>query len=1164
MRSAVVKTYSWNLNAALGALLVTIAAGSVASPLSPKLLHAHAIAATSATPIIERLAPPPEYLLGEDGRAAVVVLFSRAPATRAFAAAQASGESRAERAAATRAAAASVRAQQAIGMQALVASGIKFDELYRLQRTANAVVLRVAPEDMAALRRLPGVERVEFAPIHEPTLSTSVPFTRVQDVWGNSLGLPAGGATGNGIRVGVIDSGIDYQHPTFGGTGAQADYAANDRTVITDPINGAPSFPTARVVGGFDFVGDLYTGGATPPAPDPDPMDCGGHGSHVSGIAAGGGVTTANAPYGGPYDGTTNFSSLKIGPGVAPEADLFALRVFGCGGSTAFTAAAIEFAVDPNSDDDFGDRLDVINMSLGSNFGQPFDLTTQVSENATLTGMIVVASAGNAGDTFYITGSPGAGTQVISVASTLDNGLAGPLLINSPAGIAGFVTTGNASFGTPPPAAGLTGDVSTVDDGSTETIPPGGTTGTVADGCQTPFVNAAQVTGRIALINRGSCGFKLKARHAELNGAIGVIIGNNVAGAPPGMADDATLPPVNIPVVSITLADADRIRANIAAPVNVTMFSGADTASGFTSRGPRGGGSEFRLKPDMSAPGASITSAQTGITCTAAAQGCIVPNATGFIPNGASLVLSGTSMAAPHVAGMMALLRQQNPTRSVEEMKAIAIGSAAHDVSIGPNGSLARYPASRVGAGRMDAALAASGQILAYNADIEGAGGVAFDFEPTSSISSDTARVRIVNRRAAPATVDLSFDTVLDAPGVAYSIDGPSTLTIPGPGLATVTVRLTANVDDMDRNRDPTMSPTQSIAAPASLAAFGNVPRHYIAEESALLKVTQAGVERARVAINAAIRPHSSMQATEAPGGTPPPGTLNLELSGDDVCTGTTGPGSCTATLATEQQSLVSPFELQVRGVEDPDLPGYANIQYAGVNFDAATSTYHFGIATFGEWSTFGNVAFNVCVDHNEDGSFDSVVFTSDLGQFARLVGQNVSGQDTFMSGVFTLPGSVNFGVAASPRFINGVSAAVADTGLHDTNVAFFSATAADLGLAAGDTSFRYAIATCPGFNPLCVRLTPVTACASTGAFESIPGPFAYDSSIQGITSTGGLNGSPLLFPDIDGATLSVGFNEANLDANGSAGLLLLHHHNVADSRAQVVLLENIFSDGFE
>lgn len=1124
----------------------------------------------AATPQTADLEAPIDQVIAPDGTAAVVIRFASEPAARVWAASTRSGTSETERAAATRAAAVNARAEQNVGMVELARSGIAHTELYRLQRTANAVVLRVKPEHMARLRQLPGVVSVDYAPIHVLTNSTSVPFTGAPQVWGNTIGLPGGGLTGTGMKIGIIDTGIDYQHPTFGGTGVLTDYQANDRSVISDTIGGNPIFPTARVVGGMDFVGDLYTGANTP-VPDPDPMDCNGHGSHVAGSAAGGGVTTANAPFAGPYNTSTSFSTLKIGPGVAPQANLYALRVFGCGGSTAVTAQAIEWAVDPNGDDNFGDRLDVINMSLGSNFGLPTDLTTETSSNATLTGMVVVASAGNAGDTFYISGSPGAAAEAIAVANVLDNGLAGPLRVNAPAAIAGFMTTGSASFGVGPPPTGVTSDIVYADDGSTAVVPPTTGTGTINDGCQTPFVNAAAVAGKIAMLDRGGCGFKFKARNAELNGAIGVIIANLPTSATPatapGMADDPTIASVNVPVASVNLANGDLLRANIAAPANVTMFSGADTASASTSRGPRGGGSAFRLKPDMAAPGTSISSAQTGVTCTGTAPstGCQVANASGFLPNGAVLVISGTSMAAPHVAGMMALLRQQNPSLSVEQLKALATSSATHDITVGPGGLLDRYATSRVGSGRMDAPAAATASLIAYDEDNDGASGVAFDFEPTASNNSTTRTIRIQNRRAAPQTVDLAIDTILNAPGVTFSIDGPTSISVPGPGSATVTVRLTADVAAMDRNRDPTMSPTQAVGAPAALAAFGNVPRHFIAEESALLKVSTGGTERARVALNVAIRPHGSVQAAALPAGLPSAGTTQLALSGDGVCTGTAGAGTCTANLANEQQGLVSPFELQVNGARDTALQPYANVRHFGVNFDPAASNFQFGVATWGDWSTLGNVAFNVCIDNNEDGTYDRVVFTADLGQLARLTGQNVSGQDTFMSGVFTPPGSLNFGVAATPRFVNGVSAAVADTAVHDTNVAFFTATAADLGLTAGDNSFRYEVATCPGFNPLCVRLTTATSCTAAGAFQTVAGgPYFYNGSAPGFSTPGGLGGSNMLFPDLPGSNLSVTYDKANLLSNGTTGLLLLHHHNTNATRAQVVRFDDLFSNGFE
>jgi subtilisin family serine protease len=134
------------------------------------------------------------------------------------------------------------------------------------------------------------------------------------------------------------------------------------------------------------------------PQPDPNPLDCNGHGSHVAGTAAGGGVNADGTSYTGPYDATTPSRSFTVGPGVAPQADLYAVRVFGCNGSTNVVVPAIDWAVDHG--------MDVINMSLGSSFGRADDPDAQAAANAVAAGVVVVASSGNSGPSPYLTGSP--------------------------------------------------------------------------------------------------------------------------------------------------------------------------------------------------------------------------------------------------------------------------------------------------------------------------------------------------------------------------------------------------------------------------------------------------------------------------------------------------------------------------------------------------------------------------------------------------------------------------------------------------------------------------------------------------------------------------------------------------------------------------------------
>ena len=392
-------------------------------------------------------------------------------------------------------------------------------------------------------------------------------------------------------------AGIDYQHPNFGGTGLLTAYQANDTTTNADGF-----FPTAKVVGGTDFAGDAYNGANTP-TPDPDPMDCNGHGSHVSGIAAGLGVDAAGATYTGPYSPAAPFGALRIGPGVAPGASLYALRVFGCGGSTGLTIQAIDWSIDPNGDNDFSDHLDVINMSLGSNYGGAASTTAVAAENAAIAGVIVVAAAGNAGDTVYLMSSPSAANRAISVAASADSGLASAVLqINSPAGIAGNYAALAAGFVPAPPApSGQTAAIVQALDAANASGP------STTDGC-TALTNAAAVAGNIALIDRGTCGFIVKVQNAQAAGAIGAIVANNVTGDPNLTLMGGTAPPgpaVTIPSVFISLADATTIRSSLPG-VNATLAAAtaADTIGSFSSRGSRLG-APFHLKPDVAAPGVS-------------------------------------------------------------------------------------------------------------------------------------------------------------------------------------------------------------------------------------------------------------------------------------------------------------------------------------------------------------------------------------------------------------------------------------------------------------------------------------------------------------------------------------------------------------------------------
>ena len=1091
-------------------------------------------------------------LSGSDGRLHFFVELEGMPAARAWAArlADLGGDSPAARAAAAVESRRQVRenkaAQAAIESQ-LLGGAIAAQEVYRISKVANGFVVRAEPAKFAAISQLPGVRRVHVVYPEVPTNSTSVPFIDAPPAWGNNLGLGVN-LTGTGISIGIIDTGIDYQHTNFGGTGLLADYTANDRTVAPDAY-----FPTAKVVGGTDFAGDTYnaggnggTTGSTTPVPDPDPMDCNRHGSHVAGTAAGYGVNGDGTTFTGPWNTSTPFAGMRIGPGSAPQAELYALRVFGCQGSTTLTAQAIDWAADPNGDDDFSDHLDVINMSLGSNFGSVNDLTAQASDNAALAGVFVVASAGNAGDTFFITGSPGAAGRAISVAATQDSGQPGAFLtINSPPSIAGGYAAAASAYTdpTPPPPpapAGQTGNVVLAIDG----------TAPVNDGCQA-LTNAAALAGNVALMDRGTCNFNVKVQAAQAAGAIAVIVANNVVGDPvPNVMGGAATIEMTIPGISISKATRDAIVAALGSGnVNVTLnnSTGADTVATFSSRGPRRASSPIKLKPEISAPGLNITSTQTGVSF---AGGSCVPTCPVSLANAGlntSLTISGTSMAAPHIAGVMALLRQEHPTWTVEELKALAMNYANHDTFLGAGGAGPRFGPSRIGGGRVDVAKAAVGNVIAMSKDDPGLVAVSFGTEVVSNLVL-TRTVRVVNHGATSQTYDLSIDTINDAPGVSISLPGGNTVTVPAGGTAEFDVQLSATASLMDNNADPTIATGQAVAAPAGLAGLGTLARHRMTEEAGYIQLSQSGNLKLRVPYYSAPRPASAMSGGPIVTGGAGSGSTTIPLTGTDVCTGTLGAGpTCSGTFPTDEVSLVSPFELQLMSPKNPNLAlvdSYGDIQNVGVAADAAGTNILFGISSWANWSSPNDVVYNIWIDNNEDGTWDHVVFNGSLGQVSsRIFGSTESAQDNFLSFRFTPPGTVG-----SQFFIN-TSPAVADTDLHNSGVQILTVQATAIGLGAGNDNFRYRVESCPWFVPLCSALPAFVS--GSGLDNTGPGFASWNRAARGLDF-----GGSILYFDLNGGTVPVTWNTTNLTNNASFGALLLHHHNTEGKQAQVVLLD--------
>ncbi len=488
------------------------------------------------------------------------------------------------------------KARQASVQSTARAEGVKYSVLHSYTRVWNGFSVKADQTEVNKLRALPGVAAVY--PVYKVSLPerTSKPELKYSLPMIGATTAQVEGYTGAGIKVGVIDTGIDYNHPDLGGSGTEGNNA-----------DFGPSAP--RVKYGYDFAGDAYNAddpANADPVPDPYPDDCNGHGTHVSGII-----------------GADGDPSQGGAVGVAPEVTFGAYRVFGCDGSadTAVILAAMDRAA--------ADDMDVVNMSLGSEFDSWPDYPEAAAASAlTAAGTLVVAAAGNDGaDGLFTAGTPSVGKDVISVGS-----------------VENTMSTNWVFTVSPKPSALPDAAISYV---SAEAAPDSPTSGTGALANASPQRACTPVTGvsgKIALVQRGDCSFYQKALAAQEAGASGVVIYNNEPGLlSPTVAGDED---ITIPVVFIGQADGEAIQAQVGAATPTaltwtdTTEAGANPEAGAISDfSTFGMAANLAMTPDVSAPGGNIFS-------------------TFPLEKKGYANLSGTSMATPHVAGSVALLLQ--------------------------------------------------------------------------------------------------------------------------------------------------------------------------------------------------------------------------------------------------------------------------------------------------------------------------------------------------------------------------------------------------------------------------------------------------------------------------------------------------------------------------
>ncbi|MEE1826725.1 S8 family serine peptidase [Streptomyces sp. BE20] len=758
-------------------------------------------------------------------------------------------------------------------------------ELYRTRTLLTGLAVTVPADRLSALRTLPGVAAVRPIVRKQRANAHSVPVTGAPEVWSGASADAASGAVGNtggGVRIGVADSGIDYTHADFGGPGTEEAFTA------VDGAKPAPAglFPNAKVVGGRDLVGDDYNPDpASPhyqpePRPDDNPIDCArnGHGTHVAGTAAGLGVTTDGRPYTGPYRPGLDPAGFRVGPGAAPGAQLFAIRVFGCDGSTDQLAQALDLAADPDGDGDLGDRLDVLNLSLGSRFGSTDDADALAVDRLSELGTVVVAAAGNEGDVHGIGGSPGTAARAVAVAASVDpHSDADGITVLDPEPLAGVVPAHWSARYQDWSTADVTGALALPADQS--------------DGC-TAFTEAdrQRIGGKIAVLawrtreSERACGSGPRADHVAEAGAIGALLA----------ADDDHLAEIagndRVPLALLAHADGARLREGAAAgPVRVRLAAPGnplhgvvpqdqpqrlDTLTDFTSRGI---GVPGVVKPDLAAPGETIWSAKVGSGSGGQRE-------------------DGTSMATPHTAGLAALVRAAHPDWTVEQVKA-ALMNTAGDTWAGDGATGPVYGPERTGAGRARVDRAVRTPAVAYAAGagaVEGAVGVSFGPVAVGGPLTLDREVEVRNLSGSPVAYRTGYAAATELPGARFDVS-PGRVDVPAGGSARVRVTL-AVPGQLGRVPDPTIATLQ-----------GGKARTYRGELSGRLLLTpdDPAVPELRVPVLAAPRAASELTAT-----TP---VRTIRANALAALSGTAAPG--------DRPGLLSAFALGGEAARWPDCP---------------------------------------------------------------------------------------------------------------------------------------------------------------------------------------------------------------------------------------------------
>ncbi len=561
-----------------------------------------------------------------------------------------------------------------------------------VQSILNAVFVEADPSQAAMLRSLPGVRQVIPLRQLRRHLDTALDLVNARSAWNAVGGITNAGA---GVKIGIIDTGIDQNHPAF------VDSSLTPPAGFPKCSGDDCKYTNNKVIVARSYA-SMLTYSSNPQWSRPDdlsPRDRQGHGTAVAMVAAGNSVT-------GP---------VATIAGVAPKAFLGNYKITGSPGVNDWPYADTVIAA---LDDAYRDGMDIVVLPYGwpGYYGPldqppscstgPCDVLADAVETAVKSGMLVVVSAGNTGGDGYSypsrnsINSPATAPSALTVGATTNSHIYFSSVKVTGEGVPSGLDKIPALFGNGPrPSSPLTAPLRDV-------------TVTGNDGNACAALPTASLTGTIALVQRGVCTFADKVNNAQAAGAVGVVMYQ--LESYDGLFAPGSLENTGIPLAFIGNTNGKKVKTflasnpNRAVALDPSLYALAaeyDTVADFTSRGPAIG--TGALKPEVAAVGTDLYVATQKYD----------PNGGLWDPSGYT-VASGTSFAAPMVAGAAALVKQKNPNATAAQLKSLVVNTAVDTIDEYLDGRWVAAPLISMGAGKLNAADAVKANVAVNPATV--------------------------------------------------------------------------------------------------------------------------------------------------------------------------------------------------------------------------------------------------------------------------------------------------------------------------------------------------------------------------------------------------------------------------------------------------------------